>query len=152
MRRRSILKSLLAACGAVIAARLGGLLPAARAEYPLDAFNAETYDRALELLFSGGDLREDAGMEIGAAELAENGAVVPVKVTVPDPRPGAITLLVDKNPVPLVARFELAPNVRGFIATRIKMAESSNVVAVADRAGQLSAARRFVKVTIGGCG
>lgn len=46
----------------------------------------------------------------------------------------------------------MTPATEGFISTRIKMGQSSNVIAVVKADGKLHSARKEVKVTIGGCG
>ncbi|EDN68140.1 sulfur/thiosulfate oxidation protein SoxY [Beggiatoa sp. PS] len=56
--------------------------------------------------------------------------------------------------MPLIAQFNFPEpeNATGWLKTRIKMNETSNVVVVAKADGKLYVARRNVKVTIGGCG
>ena len=86
-----------------------------------------------------------------AAELAENGAVVPVKVETDFTTASSITLIATKNPVPLVAQFKFSERVVPFVATRVKLAESSDIIAVIDTPQGLFKAHRHVEVTIGGC-
>lgn len=87
-----------------------------------------------------------------APEIAENGAIVPLEIASHIPGTQAIYILVDKNPQPLTAVFEFADGAEAFVATRIKMAESSGVRVVARAGGKFYATMREVKVTIGGCG
>ena len=61
-------------------------------------------------------------------------------------------LIAEKNPVPLVASFDLGTGAQGFVSTRIKMGKTGDVVAVVKSGGKLYSARKGVKVTIGGCG
>ena len=44
------------------------------------------------------------------------------------------------------------PRAVGKVSTRVKVAESSKIVAVVDLGGKLYSAAKEVKVTIGGCG
>ena len=64
----------------------------------------------------------------------------------------SIALIAEKNPVPLVASFDLGTGAQGFVSTRIKMGKTGDVVAVVKSGGKLYSARKGVKVTIGGCG
>lgn len=147
--RRRVLRGI----GALAALWLAGGLRAARAAVrPVAAFRAETVDGALAALYGTTEIPPGGGIRIGVAELAENGAVVPIKVEVDTPGTREITLVASRNPVPLVARFELGPRTHGFIATRVKLAESCEVLAIARTPEGLSAAGKHVEVTIGGCG
>jgi sulfur-oxidizing protein SoxY len=64
----------------------------------------------------------------------------------------AIAIIAEKNPSPLVAMHEIAPSAEAYVSTRIKMAETCDVIAVVKSEGKLYSARKEVKVTIGGCG
>jgi sulfur-oxidizing protein SoxY len=87
-----------------------------------------------------------------APDIAENGAVVPVEVTSKLPGTRSITLLVEKNPHQLSAEFEIPEGTEAFIATRLKVAETSNVLAVVKTDAGVFHAAKVVKVTLGGCG
>lgn len=87
-----------------------------------------------------------------APEIAENGAIVPLEIASQIPGTQAIYILVDRNPQPLTAIFEFANGAEAFVATRIKMKESSRIRIVARVGGKFYATMREVKVTIGGCG
>jgi sulfur-oxidizing protein SoxY len=63
-----------------------------------------------------------------------------------------IAVLVEKNPQPLAASFDLIGNIDGFVSTRIKMGETSDVIAVGQSGSNVYSTRKTVKVTIGGCG
>lgn len=98
-------------------------------------------------------------VEISAPEIAENGATVPVALTVESPMTAQsyvkkITLLADGNPNPEVAVFNLTPRSgKAEVATRVRLAKTQNVVAVAELSdSSLWTARKEIKVTIGGCG
>ncbi|MBT8141001.1 MAG: thiosulfate oxidation carrier protein SoxY, partial [Gammaproteobacteria bacterium] len=85
-------------------------------------------------------------------EIAENGAVVPVSVKTKLDNVSSISILVDENPTPLSATFELTPAVDADISARIKMGQSSNVRAVVKAGDKVYFTSKEVKVTIGGCG
>jgi sulfur-oxidizing protein SoxY len=120
------------------------------AAWPEASFHAEKLEAALATL-GPGPLTEDPTLGIVAPELAENGAVVPVRIDT-ERRPQSISILVAGNPVPMVARFEFAPGVRGHLSTRIKMGQSSDITVVVADAEGLHVNRRQVEVTVGGCG
>jgi sulfur-oxidizing protein SoxY len=64
-----------------------------------------------------------------------------------------LVLLVEKNPNTLAAVFEINEALEPSFATRVKLAQSSNVYAVALMAdGTAWFAQKEVKVTLGGCG
>jgi len=85
-------------------------------------------------------------------DIAENGAVVPVTVSTDLEKVESISVVVDNNPTPLAALFELGPRSQAKISVRIKMAESSPVRAIVKADGNLYSTEKEVKVTIGGCG
>ena len=116
------------------------------------AFSAETETDALAAFYPGEEIAASDAIEIGVHDVVENGAVVPVeiKTTLPDVK--SITILVEKNPNPLIASFNLSPECSGIIATRIKVAEPSDILAVVRSNGKLFSARKFVEVVAGGCG
>jgi len=69
----------------------------------------------------------------------------------PLPMSPQILILVDKNPTMLVASFVLPEGTEGYLATRIKMAQTSNVIALVKVNGKFYRASKEVKVTKGGC-
>ncbi len=115
------------------------------------AFDAKAVAGALKGI--GVTAAEDSDrIVLKAPEIAENGAIVPLEIASQIPGTDAIYILVDKNPQPLTAVFEFANGAEAFVATRIKMAESSRIRIVARAGGKFYVTMRDVKVTIGGCG
>lgn len=107
--------------------------------------------------FAGGVTPIEGGIKITAPEIAENGNTVPIRFAVEIEDPASITevrILADGNPNPGVATFrfsKLAP--RATAATRIRMARTQNIIAVAKTSdGRAYISKKLVKVTIGGCG
>lgn len=95
---------------------------------------------------------ESAEVELGVPDIAENGAVVPVTLATRLPGARQLLLLVEHNPTTLSAIFELGDAVEPSLTLRVKMAESSNVYAVALTAdGRAYFARKEVAVILGGC-
>jgi len=112
---------------------------------------ASLTDDAIMALTGGAELGE-GGITLTAPEIAENGNTVPISVDAPGAV--AITIYADGNPVPSVATFNFGPlSASQSAATRIRLATTQNVVAVAKMAdGSFQMAKSEVKVTIGGCG
>jgi sulfur-oxidizing protein SoxY len=85
-------------------------------------------------------------------DIAENGAVVPVGITSNIPKTESIAILIEKNPNMLAASFEIPAGTEPTISTRVKMGQSSNIVALVKADGKYYMAAKEVKVTLGGCG
>lgn len=152
-KRRIILKSLTIGGAAVIA--LGSNLALIRqvwAAWPEAAFDADNLDAAMQALFGGESATESDAIALKAPDIAENGAVVPVSVQTDMPNVESITILVENNPSPMAASFELTPDAIADVSTRLKMGKTSNVIALVKAEGKLYATKKEVKVTIGGCG
>lgn len=99
---------------------------------------------------AGAAVRGD-GITLTVPEIAENGASVPVSIEAP----GAVTilLLASGNPEPAVATVSFGPLAgRHLVDTRIRLAQSQNVVALARMPdGSVLETRAQVQVTVGGC-
>lgn len=94
---------------------------------------------------------DSVDIDIGAADIAENGALVPVSVTSAIPATEQIVLAVEKNPNMVTAVFTFPEGTLPEVHTRLKMAETSDVYALVRAGGRLYAARKQVRVTLGGC-
>ncbi len=92
-------------------------------------------------------------------EIAENGATVPLKVTVDSPMTEqdyckSVTIIATKNPVAHICNFEFTPDSgKAWVSNRIRMAKTQEVWALAQMSdGSFRIGKTTVKVTIGGCG
>jgi sulfur-oxidizing protein SoxY len=133
-------------------AALGLLHPSAvRAEWTRAAFDAKSVGDALSAAGLGA-AAESTEVQLEAPEIAENGAVVPIKVTAGLPRVDRIAVLVEKNPTILSSIFQLPEGTEPSIVTRVKMAETCRIIAAARSDGKVYLASKEVKVTLGGCG
>ncbi len=90
--------------------------------------------------------------------LAENGNIVPVAMTVDSPMTEqdyvkGMHLFAERNPLPRILEVELGPhNGRARVATRVRLAVSQQVLAVAAMSdGTLWSTAADVEVTVGGC-
>ena len=152
--RRLILK------GAATVALVGlgnipfGLAPvfaAANDKYPEDAFKQKSDADAIKSLYGKAAEPSDK-VKLDAPEIAENGAVVPISVSTTLADVTSISLLVSENPNALVASYKIPSGTVPTVANRIKMAKTSNVIAIVEAGGKLYSATKEVKVTVGGCG
>jgi sulfur-oxidizing protein SoxY len=95
-----------------------------------------------------------ADLQIDAPQKAENGAVVQVELTskLAAGNVSSLRLLADANPTPLIASFELGKQVLPRLVTRIKLAQSGEVIALLQQVnGQFQQQRRQVIVLEDGC-
>jgi sulfur-oxidizing protein SoxY len=100
-----------------------------------------------------------AKVKMKVPSIAENGAVVPVRINSDLPMDKGnyvkkIYIFVDQNPHPLVASTDLTPaSGKAAFSLRMKMRKTSQVRAVLETSnGDLYGSTKTVKVTIGGCG
>ncbi|MFT5397191.1 MAG: sulfur-oxidizing protein SoxY [Gammaproteobacteria bacterium] len=150
MLRRDTLKFL--ASGSMIL--VSGLLKPiiALAKWNDAAFSAVDFDEAIAAYFPNQKIKESEQITIGVHAVVENGAVVPIKVKTDLPNIESITIFVDKNPNPLIANFDLSPGCVGFISTRIKIQQASNIIVTVKSDGMIFSTRKFIEVHEGGCG
>jgi len=143
--RRKLIKSLFALTATLAFPRL---LFAAR---PDKAFEATSADQAIADLLGATPVDSDK-VKMKIPDIAENGAVVPVTISTELENVESISVVVDNNPTPLAASFDMSPKTVPNISVRIKMGQSSMVRAIVKADGNLYSTAKEVKVTIGGCG
>ncbi len=152
-QRRRLLKTVAATSLVSLAASWGFLPKLALAARPQMAFDADDVDSTLKALFGDGSIADGNGsIVVKGPDIAENGAVVPIKVTANVSNVESIALIVPENPAPMVASFDLHPNVVPEVSVRIKMGKTSDVIALVKANGSVMRGAKEVKVTIGGCG
>lgn len=115
-------------------------------------FSNSEFSTLLDQLFAGETIIDSPEVSISLPDIAENGAVVPITISSALDHINKIYILVEKNPTPLAAEFELSKDVAVYISARIKMAESSHVVVIAQQEDRLLRTQKWVKVMQGGCG
>jgi sulfur-oxidizing protein SoxY len=128
---------------------------------PIDAATPDSYDPwpgLIQDIFNNRPVND--GAEVIAIEMpyrAEDAAIVPVTLRVKLPptdgrRVVAITLVIDQNPAPMAARFELGQDSYvSEISTRVRVNNYTDVHAVAELSdGKLYMTKTFVKAS-GGC-
>src|ERR1700722_10249954 len=134
-----------------IAFGLAPALAAANDKYPEDAFKAKSAADAIKALY-GKTAEPSDKVKLDAPEIAENGAVVPISVTTSLADVTSISILVADNPNALAASYRIPAGTMPSVANRLKMAKTSNVIAIVEAGGKLYSATKEVKVTVGGCG
>ncbi len=122
------------------------------AVWPEKAFSSPVANGALTNLFGSDQTIASDKVSLKAPEIAENGAVVPLKIKTTLDNVESISIIVEKNPRPLAASVEILPGTLPEFSSRIKMRETSDVmVAVKTDTGVYTTSKE-IKVTIGGCG
>jgi len=116
------------------------------------AFDTKSMDDTMKALGGGTPVPSKAITFVQTPDIAENGAVVPVGITSTIPNTQSIAILIEKNPNMLAAVFDIPAGTDPSISTRVKMGQSSNIVALVKADGKYYYAAKEVKVTLGGCG
>jgi sulfur-oxidizing protein SoxY len=147
--RRQTLQCSLAVAGLLAGA---GFPQFARAAFSNNAFEVKSVQDAVKAS-SGAILIESKEVNLTAPDIAENGAVVPLGISTALTGVKQMLLLIEKNPLALVAIFHSNELLENNFVTRAKMSQTSDVYAVAIMAdGKAFWTKKEVKVTLGGCG
>ena len=144
--RRILIKG--GAALALLAALPKALLAAA---WPKKAFLSTDGRQALTALLGSDQTIPSDQITLKVPEIAENGAAMPVTIGTTLENVESISIVVEKNPRPLVATFDLMSRALPEVSNRIKMAETSRVLAVVRTDTGIYSTSKDVKVTIGGC-
>ena len=107
---------------------------------------------------TGGATVKTGKVKLDVPPLVENGNTVPLTVSVdhpmaPEDRVSSIHIFNEKNPQPNIANFHLGPHAgRAQVSTRIRLADSQKLVAVAKLSdGSFWSASVDVVVTLAAC-
>lgn len=144
--RREVLKAgAIAAFAVTLAPRMSFATPA-------------DVEAELKKLYAGKAM-EQGRVKLDLPQIAENGLVVPINVSVeskmePNDYVKAVHIFADGNPLPGVVSYRFTPESGQAAANiRMRLAKTQNVIAVAEMSnGKLYTTKSEVKVTIGGCG
>jgi len=158
MKRRNFIKSIMAV-SAVTVTPMALMAKEEAVKAKKKGPNDLTYAAAVEAITGGKEVKDSQKVKLTVPEIAENGAVVPVKVEIDHPMDEsnyvkAIHVLSTKNGNVRCVDVMLTPaNGKGYFATRIKLSSTQEVVGLAELSdGTFIKAAKSVKVTIGGCG
>ncbi|MBN1204772.1 MAG: thiosulfate oxidation carrier protein SoxY [Myxococcaceae bacterium] len=152
-QRRLVLKAGSSLSLLALAYSSGLLRPGAAfaADWNKAAFEGKNLDEVMKA-FGGSAPAESKAIEITAPDIAENGAVVPVTIESKLDKTESIALLVEKNPSALSAQFDIPAGTDPYAMVRVKMGQTSNLIALVKAGGKYFFATKEVKVTLGGCG
>ena len=115
------------------------------------AFETKSLNDLVKAL-GGAAAAESKDITITSPDIAENGAVVPFTISSKLPKTEQLALLVEKNPNILAASFNIPDGTDPSVNTRVKMGQTSNVIALVKADGKFYYTTKEVKVTLGGCG
>lgn len=170
MKRRTFLKGAMA-CGTVGLAVSAGLLTprSVLAAWPAEAFKnypnpnhpepraADPVPEVLKSLYGPDYVEKDGNGKVNLKVKTEgeiNPASLPVKISTDLPAE-SIAIIARINPVPLISSYDLTPSVEATISTKIKLAATSDVIAVVKvtESGKPVVYRVHQNVTVtgGGC-
>ena len=150
--RRKILKSG-AGLGLLSALMAVGMISPQQAEAAVgrSAFDAKTLDETYKALGVVAPIVSNQVL-INASDIAENGAVVPIGIKSNIPNTELVALLVERNPNPLSSSYTLTDLAVPDLTMRVKMGQTSNVIALVKANGKFYSASKEIKITLGGCG
>ena len=159
MERRKFIQSIFAVSAVALVATPSVVLAGEDKKAKKKGPNDMTYAEAEKVITGGKEVKVSDKITLKIPEIAENGAVVPVKVMVDNPMEEAnhvkeIHVLNTANGNARCADVMLTPaNDKAYFATRVKLAKTQEVVALVGLSdGTFIKASGSVKVTIGGCG
>lgn len=116
-------------------------------------YSLDSYKDVLNDLFANSIFIDTHKIEFTKLpDIAENGAVVPITVNSTLKNVEKISILVEKNPYPLIAEFYLSSTLEPRISARFKMAETSDVIVIIEAEGKFYRKIKNVRVAVGGCG
>lgn len=148
-RRRFVLSALSVGVAGVI-----GLLTPLRAwaKWPKTLFEQADYGKTIDALTQGREVKKLAMLK--APKIAENGGQVRIAVLIKEPpaKIKKVSLIVEKNPVPLTSQFVLHDNAEPNVSVNLKVRETSRIVALAEADEGIYKDEVEVQVSAGGCG
>lgn len=152
MKRKSRRKFLKVASGFAAAAALPSVVGAQMTRTPLN--NMPEVIRKLV----GTKAINQGKVKLGLPPLVENGHLVPLNVSVESPMSEAdhvkaIHVFTERNPLPEMVSFRLGPRAgRAQVATRVRLADTQNVVAIAELSdGSFWSDSAYLIVTLAAC-
>ena len=151
-RRQVLLRSTQVAAMLASLGLLSHTAQAQAASFNAAAFDAKSMAEVMKALGAAAPVASK-DVTVSGPDIAENGAVVQIGASSALPGVKRLLLLVEKNPAMLSAIFDISDAIEANVTTRVKMGQSSNVIAVAIMGdGKVLYAQKEVKVTLGGCG
>ena len=122
------------------------------------AWASPEVEKALESLIGRKRPEVSPRLKLHLPEYAYDGSRVPFSVEVESPMTESdyvrhVHVLAEHNPFPRIASFHFTPHSgKALVRTRIRLATSQNVIAVAELSdGSVLTARKWIEVTLNGC-
>ena len=137
---------------ATIVAGVGGLLAPIRAwaNWPKELFTQTEFKKTMKALTEGFKVKKKEMLTV--PRIAENGGQVRVSVNIEDVKVTKISLVVEKNPVPLTSQFLMTGKTVPKVGINLKVRETSRITVLAESNGTIYKDEAKVQVSAGGCG
>ena len=117
------------------------------------AFNLNEIGSVVKQITGNANVTKTNKIIISMPEIAESGGEVGVRVNASGlKKVESITILAEKNANPMLASFKISKGTDPFIKSRVKLRQTTNVMALIKADGKYYKASKKVKITIGGCG
>ena len=117
----------------------------ALAAWPSTAFAKKSLKSAIAEVSYGATIKSKR-IKINAPDHIEGGTLVPISITTDIPNIDRISIFVEKNAHPLCASFDFHEPCDGYLATRIKMKRSSQVVVAVQAEGKSHQTKKHIKI------
>ena len=151
LNRRTFLKNTMSTGAIAVAASCGLLVPGAvLAAWNKEAFFSKDLSSAMEAAGADSAVASDK-IKIKIPPRPADASKVSVEVTSELANTESIAIYIEKNKNPLSSIFNLGKNTTPYVNTRVKMGQSSNVVAVVTAGGKKYKAHVAVTITASGC-
>lgn len=124
---------------------------AAETQWNKELFEATDNEGVFKALGAKGPEKSDK-VKLVAPDIAENGAVVPVSLSTDLENVTMMAFLIPENPNTMTGVFTIPEGTEPNIATRVKMAKTSDIYGLVKSGDKYYLAQKEVKVTLGGCG
>ena len=121
------------------------------ANWNADSFDSTEFETAMKHVLAGQTPTESDQISVNAPDIAENGRTVPLEISSSMGNIESISIVIENNPRPHVSTFFIQPGMESFVSTRVKMRETSDVIALVKTDQGIFMAKKMVKVTAGGC-
>ena len=124
---------------------------AAEAQWNKELFEATDNEGVFKVLGAKDPEKSDK-VKLVTPDIAENGAVVPISLSTDLENVTMMAFLIPENPNTMTGVFNIPEGTEPNIATRVKMAKTSDIYGLVKSGDKYYLAQKEVKVTLGGCG
>ena len=121
------------------------------AKWNQEAFQAKEFKKSLKAIYGSKPIVPSEQIKIEAPDVAENGLSVPVSVSSTINNIEKLSILIEDNPLPLIANYHMQEGMIAEFSVRVKVAKSSNIHVVIQSHEKLFSNSKKIQVTLGGC-